>query len=233
MKNHVETLVVGALSTNCYLYPLVVQQAPLDLQEGAPRQPCVVIDPGDEADLILARLDALQWQPRVILLTHGHFDHLAALPALLSNYASNIEGIEVAIHAADAAYLGAGAYQTHVASFMAVAGDSSYVDAFWRDLPEPTRLLADGDRIGALEVLHLPGHSQGSVAFYDRAAGLIFSGDTLFKDGFGRTDLPGGNERALITSIKRLFALDGNIVMYSGHGAASTLGAEKMGYRWA
>jgi glyoxylase-like metal-dependent hydrolase (beta-lactamase superfamily II) len=232
MQNSVETLVVGALATNCYLYPLV-SQAPLD---DASFQPCVVIDPGDEADLILARLDALRWRPRFVLLTHGHFDHLAALPALLSHYTHDgepIPQIEIAIHEADACYLGQVAYQAHAESFTAVAGNSAYVDALWQDMPAPTRLLIEGDRIGSFEVLHLPGHSPGSVAFYDRAAGLMFSGDTLFRDGFGRTDLPGGNERALISSIKRLFTLDGNIVMYSGHGAATTLGAEKSGYRWA
>jgi glyoxylase-like metal-dependent hydrolase (beta-lactamase superfamily II) len=209
----------------------------IDPPDEAPRpasspQPCVVIDPGDEASRIIARLDALCWRPRAILFTHGHFDHLAALPALLARFSGG-DPVEVAIHAADAHYLGRGAYQAHVDSFTAAAGNSAYVDALWHDLPAPTRLLADGDRVESFEVLHVPGHSGGSVAYYDRAAGLLFSGDTLFRAGFGRTDLPGGNENALAASVKRLFALDGSIVIYPGHGAASTLGEEKSAYRWA
>ncbi|MDR2537479.1 MAG: MBL fold metallo-hydrolase [Treponema sp.] len=223
-----ETLVVGALATNCYLYPL--EPVP-----DTPLCPCVVIDPGADAGVIITRLNSLRWYPRYILFTHGHFDHLAALPALLAHYDGKPE---VAIHEADAAYLGPQARQVHRQSFIAVTGNSAYVDALWENMPQATRLLVEGDCIGSLRVLHLPGHSPGSVGFYDEAAGILFSGDTLFMEGFGRIDLPGGNAQALAASLKRLCIGDnsGSIkestVVYSGHGAATTIGAEKSRYRW-
>ena len=106
-------------------------------------------------------------------------------------------------------------------------------------MPQATRLLVEGDCIGPLRVLHLPGHSPGSAGFHDEAAGLLFSGDTLFMDGFGRTDLPGGNAQALTGSLKRLCigddrgAIKEHTLVYSGHGAATTIGVEKSKYRWA
>jgi glyoxylase-like metal-dependent hydrolase (beta-lactamase superfamily II) len=201
--------------------------------QDTPLCPCVVIDPGANADLIITRLNSLRWYPRYILLTHGHFDHLAALPALLAHYDGKPE---VAIHEADAAYLGPQARQVHRQSFIVAAGNSAYVDALWEDMPEPTRLLVEGDCIGPLRVLHLPGHSPGSTGFYDEAAGLLFSGDTLFKDGFGRVDLPGGSAKALAASLKRLCAgddseyIEESTVVYSGHGEATTIGVEKSNY---
>lgn len=223
-----ETLVVGALATNCYLYPL--ESVP-----DTPLCPCVVIDPGADAGVIITRLESLRWYPRYILLTHGHFDHLAALPTLLTHYDGKPE---VAIHEADAAYLGTKARQVHRHSFIAFMGDSAYVDALWEDMPQATRLVVEGDCVGPLRVLHLAGHSPGSAGFYDEAAGLLFSGDTLFKDGFGRVDLPGGSTKALVSSLKRLCIGDDNYfieehtVVYPGHGAVTTIGAEKSRYHW-
>jgi glyoxylase-like metal-dependent hydrolase (beta-lactamase superfamily II) len=118
------------------------------------------------------------------------------------------------------------------------AGNSAYVDTLWEDMPEPTRLLVEGDCIGPLRVLHLPGHSPGSIGFCDEAAGLLFSGDTLFKNGFGRVDLPGGNTKALAASLKRLCVGDDSgcmkesTLVYSGHGEVTTIGEEKSNYRW-
>lgn len=92
--------------------------------------------------------------------------------------------------------------------------------------------LADGDTIrigsGELKVLHVPGHSQGSVALYDPAAGFVITGDALFQGSVGRTDLPGGNGRQLIESIKtKLLPLPDNTVVYPGHGPHTTIGSEK------
>jgi glyoxylase-like metal-dependent hydrolase (beta-lactamase superfamily II) len=98
-------------------------------------------------------------------------------------------------------------------------------------MPSPTRLLAEGDTIGPFTVLHLPGHTPGSVGFFRESEGALFSGDTLFRDGSGRTDLPGGNSNHLEESLHRLMAMDADILVYPGHGEATTIGAERQYYR--
>lgn len=216
---------VGALATNCWLYPLPEAFA-VPGQES--RQPCAVIDPGADADMIIARMEQFNLYPWGILLTHGHFDHLAAVPALVSHYKSSSKlTLEIAIHRGDASSLGPQAYQVHRDSFIAAAGNADYVDALWEALPGPTRLLAEGDVVGPFRVIHLPGHSPGSVGFYGEAEKILFSGDTLFNCGMGRTDLPGGNWEALRRSLKRLFALEENIKVYPGHGLDTAIGKER------
>lgn len=218
------TITVGALATNCWLYPL-----PGAASDS--RQPCAVIDPGADPDLIIAQMEKLKLYPQGILFTHGHFDHVAGLPGLAAYYDSAYKlHPEIAIHKEDASSLGPKAYQIHRDSFIAAAGNAAYVDALWEPLPSPTRLLAEGDRIGPFKVLHLPGHSPGSVGFYDEAGKVLFSGDTLFNSGFGRTDLPGGDWETLMASLKRLFIMDGSIKVYPGHGLETTLEKERGRY---
>jgi glyoxylase-like metal-dependent hydrolase (beta-lactamase superfamily II) len=159
-------------------------------------------------------------RPRYILLTHGHFDHIAALPALAAYAGDPI----IAIHRDDRDYLGLKARQIHRVSFSAAAGNAAYVDALWETMPEAGELLNEGSVIGPLTTLHLPGHSPGSAAFYDKSAGILFSGDTLFQGGYGRTDLPGGSWPQLRQSLGRLFTLDRSIRVYPGHGGTTTIG---------
>jgi glyoxylase-like metal-dependent hydrolase (beta-lactamase superfamily II) len=222
-------IVVGALGTNCWLYPLEEKiESRSDPRE--PRKPCAVIDPGADPQVIIARMERLQLYPKYILLTHGHFDHLAALPGLFSYFSpfspSN-DAIEIAIHHEDAPYLGPEAYTVHRTAFSAAAGSGAYVDALWEPIPAPTKLLAEGDTIGPFTVLHLPGHTPGSVGFYDAQMQVLFSGDTLFKQGMGRTDLPGGDWDALKKSLGRLFTMDDTIAVYPGHGPETTIAAER------
>jgi glyoxylase-like metal-dependent hydrolase (beta-lactamase superfamily II) len=201
-------ITVGDIATNCWIYPL---------NDGE----CALIDPGAEPDRITARLKTLKLKPVYILLTHGHFDHIAALPRLAAAFAPVI-----AIHREDAEYLGPGSYQVHCRSFTAAAGSAAYVDAFWEDMPAPAVELAEGDTIGPFRVLHLPGHTPGSAAFYDEDAKVLFSGDTLFRGDYGRTDLPGGDTAKIMASLKRLFSMDKDIRVYPGHGPATTIGEE-------
>jgi glyoxylase-like metal-dependent hydrolase (beta-lactamase superfamily II) len=173
--------------------------------------------------------------PRYILLTHGHFDHVAALPELLSALAgdpafASRPSPEIAIHREDAAYIGPGAYETHRLSLAAATGSSEYIDRIWQPIPAPTRLLEEGDRAGPFTVLHTPGHTPGSVCFFMEREKLLFSGDTLFQGGEGRTDLPGGDFQAIVKSLRRLLALDSGIAVFPGHEAATTIGEERRYY---
>jgi glyoxylase-like metal-dependent hydrolase (beta-lactamase superfamily II) len=202
-------ITVGDIATNCWVYPLGGGD-------------CALIDPGAEPDRIMACLKTLRLKPAYILLTHGHFDHIAALPRLSAAFAPVI-----AIHREDTEYLGPGSYQVHCRSFTAAAGNADYVDALWEDMPSPAVALSDGDAIGPFRVIHLPGHTPGSVAFHDIAAKILFSGDTLFRGDYGRTDLPGGDRAKIMTSLERLFALDKDIRVYPGHGPATTIGEER------
>jgi glyoxylase-like metal-dependent hydrolase (beta-lactamase superfamily II) len=212
----IELLVVGSIATNCWIYTW--DAPPGEIGE------CAIIDPGANAETIIARLERLNLRPRYILLTHGHFDHIAALPALAAAYRDSRPTI--AIHRDDKDYLGPTARQVHRLSFAAVTGSAAYVDSLWEDMPAADELLDEGSVIGPFTVLHLPGHTPGSAAFYDKNAKVLFSGDTLFRDGFGRTDLPGGSWSSLQRSLLRLFAMSRDIAVYPGHEGTTTIGEE-------
>jgi glyoxylase-like metal-dependent hydrolase (beta-lactamase superfamily II) len=233
MEKPIHRITVGDIATNCWIYPL---DAPsMEGEDTGSEQtdgfsPCIVIDPGEEGPHITAFLDQHKLFPKYILLTHGHFDHIGAVPFLAKKYGQ----AEIAIHSADAEYLGPDSYPVHCRSFSVATGNSAYIDALWEDMPSPGRILAEGDSIGPFTVLHLPGHTPGSIGLWDQKAGVLFSGDTLFYGSYGRTDLPGGNEIQLFASLKRLFTLDtpsgegvpsgeGNIQVYPGHGPETSI----------
>ena len=161
----------------------------------------VVIDPGYEADAIL---DALAGRTlKAVLLTHGHFDHVGAVKELVAE-----TGCEVYIHAAESTM-----------PPMVTAGPLYY-----------TRTYDEGDSVTpiaglSLKVLHTPGHTPGSVCLL--WGNEMFSGDTLFACSFGRTDLPGGDPRKMMESLRRLASLQGNYFIHPGHGESTTLDAEK------
>jgi glyoxylase-like metal-dependent hydrolase (beta-lactamase superfamily II) len=231
-KKTIHHIAVGNLETNCWIYPLntpSLEDTDTNSEQFVGFSPCAVIDPGEEGNRIGPFLDQHKLFPKYILLTHGHFDHIAAVPFLAKKYIQSI----IAIHSADAEYLGPDSYPVHCRSFRSVTGNSAYIDALWENLPSPSRLLAEGDIIGPFTVLHLPGHTPGSIGFWDQKAGNLFSGDTLFSDGYGRTDLPGGSEIQLFASLKRLFTMEvpsgegGEIQVYPGHGPATSLKAAR------
>jgi len=218
----VNGIVVGGIATNCWIYPL---DEPAGRTDGP--APCAVIDPGDEGNRIVAFLDKLNLFPAYIILTHGHFDHVAAVPTLAGEYRRRNDRLpKIAIHAADAEYLGVDSYSAHCRTFNAAGGNSAYIDALWQDMPEADIILAEGDTIGLFTVLHLPGHTPGSIGLWDGKAGTLFSGDTLFRDGYGRTDLPGGNQALLSASLDRLGNLDAGTKVYPGHGRNTSIREE-------
>jgi len=219
MKSRINCISVGAIETNCWLYPLE--------DESSGQTPCVVIDPGEEAAKIVSLLGTLNWVPRYIFLTHGHFDHVAALPDLLKTFSGDThEAPRVGIHRLDACYLGKDSLAVHRHSFSTAGGNSAYVDGLWKPLPGADILFEEGDTAGPFRILHLPGHTPGSVGFYDTQAGILFSGDTLFRGTWGRTDLPGGNVAEVCQSLKRLLSMKEEIAVCPGHGPATTIGEE-------
>ena len=219
MTNKLDCITVGDLQTNCWLYLL---------EEGSGQRTCAIIDPGDEADAIVSGLRELNWIPLYILLTHGHIDHVAALPDLLAAFKNSYAGSipKIGIHRLDSHYLGKDSLKVHQESFTATGGSPAFVNALWKALPNADIYFAEGDTIGPFTVLHVPGHSPGSVGFYDEKAGLLFSGDTLFRGTWGRTDLPGGNTIQMRQSLTRLLSMKGEIVVCPGHGSATTIKEE-------
>ncbi|HVP89655.1 MAG TPA: MBL fold metallo-hydrolase [Terriglobales bacterium] len=197
-----EIVVVGALDTNCYLF----------YGPGSPA--CAIIDPGAEPGKIFAAVAALELKPALILNTHGHVDHIGANRDMKEKY-----GVPLYLHSADASML---KVTEHVELSLLLGA---------RDSPAPDRLLVDGDEIAVggetLRVIHTPGHTPGSVGFL--AAGVVFSGDTLFCGGVGRTDLEGGSWKDLDKSIReRLFVLPAETIVLPGHGPWTTVGEEKL-----
>jgi len=221
MNKKIEHITVGDIQTNCWLYPL--DEEPAGFVKAKSRS-CVVIDPGDEANLIISRLKELDWVPRYIFLTHGHIDHLAALPDLLAFYGTDTGSPpRIGVHRLDARYLGKDSLAIHRDSFTAAGGNAVYVNAHWKPMPNGDLFFEEGDTAGPFKVLYLPGHTQGSIGLYDEKAGILFSGDTLFKGTWGRTDLPGGDEDSIHRSLKRLLSMKGEIVVYPGHGPVTTI----------
>jgi glyoxylase-like metal-dependent hydrolase (beta-lactamase superfamily II) len=200
---NIETVVVGPLETNCYLV-----FCPKTLA-------CAVVDPGAEPDRILAEIHRRGLKPVVLVNTHGHFDHIGANCDIKDAF-----DVPLAIHTLDSPML----------ELAALVGSSYGFEA--RPSPPPDRFLQDGAKVAvgeaALEVLHTPGHSPGSVCL--RGPGFLLSGDTLFEDGVGRTDLPGGSARDLERSVRtRILVLPPETRVLPGHGPETTVGREIAG----
>jgi glyoxylase-like metal-dependent hydrolase (beta-lactamase superfamily II) len=229
----IEQLILGAVGTNCWIIVYGPANGPANSptdgpDSDAPRS-CTLIDPGAEPEKIIAQLTAMSLEPEHILLTHGHFDHILALPDIHAAY----PGASIGIHRRDSPYLGPESRDLHRRSFSAAAGDFSSInnanalDALWKSMPAADREFEDGDRIGPFKVLSSPGHTPGSAVFLLEEQKIMFSGDTLFRGNCGRVDLPGGNRHDIIQSLRRLLALDGDITVLPGHGESTSIAAER------
>ena len=201
----------GYLMVNTWVFPLSEKSV-------------AVIDPGGLSPELSQYLDKLHPTHLEIMLTHGHFDHVGGLPALISKYPD----YRLWIHEKDAAYLGTAGTETHLKSFKPLHAEKLIEPLEKNPLPEPTDFYKEGDSVNDFTVLHTPGHTQGSICLWNKDAGVLFSGDTLFYGSRGRTDLLGGNEMQICQSLKRLFTeLPENTHVYPGHGSNTTIEFEK------
>ncbi|MGB2696718.1 MAG: MBL fold metallo-hydrolase [Candidatus Zixiibacteriota bacterium] len=202
----VKKLVVGDLQTNCYIL------GDEKTKEG------VVIDPGGDPEDIEKVIQKEGLKIKYIILTHGHVDHIAALTELKKK-----TNALILIHPADSDMLVDPTY--NLSSFTG------------QDLicPKADRFLDEEDKVKVggfeLKVLHTPGHSPGGISlFVDK---MIFTGDTLFCEGVGRSDLPGASHTQLLESIKNKILLKpDDTVVYPGHGPETTIGEEKRNNPW-
>ena len=199
----IEPLAVGSLQTNCYI---VGDEAS---GEG------IVIDPGGDADMILEAVRRLNLKIKLVVNTHGHFDHIMANKEVVEGTAAPL-----AIHPDDAAML-----TNPLRSFSFFVGKVHSGPAATVSLTESSTLDVGSLK---LQVLHTPGHSPGSISLWCADQKVVFSGDALFNMGIGRTDFPGGSMRILLQSIRvKLFTLPDDTVVYSGHGPQTTIGFER------
>lgn len=183
----------------------------------------MVLDPGDEPNNIITHLERAGTDVSHILLTHGHYDHLGAVRGLRDRWPD----AELAIHPEDRQWLGEGALSRHLAFFRSL-GAVDLVNTEGGELPEPSIFLDEGTEISGWRVLHTPGHSPGSVCLYNEQRNELISGDTLFCEGEGRTDGPGGSRRQLEVSLSRLLTLPPETIVYPGHGACTSIGRERL-----
>ena len=199
--NKIHSLVVGRLQTNCFI---VQSQAE-----------AIIVDPGDEPERILRFIKDINATPTRIVATHTHFDHVLG-----------VDGVRKAtktpfmIHRDDLPMLES--MQSRVRQIMGF------------EVPPPPKVdgyLKDGESLNlgdeTIRVLHTPGHSPGSISL--SGDGYVLTGDALFNQSIGRTDLPGGDLETLVRSIReRLFRLDDETIVYPGHGPETTIGDEKL-----
>ncbi|AJE52471.1 MULTISPECIES: MBL fold metallo-hydrolase [Paenibacillus] len=193
---------LGPLQTNAYLL------------QGDDPQRAVIIDPGMNPGPLLRAIESLTIE--AILLTHAHFDHIGGVEEI-----RNAKGCPVYLHALEQDWLTSpklnGSLMWPEASPPISTGPAEY------DLAEGQQLNLIGH---TFKVLHTPGHSPGSVSFL--CGKDLFSGDVLFRQGVGRTDLTGGRERDLYDSIQnKLFPLGDDVTVYPGHGPKTSIGYEK------
>jgi len=201
----IETIPVGALQSNCYLV------ADTNTKEA------IVIDPGDEATVILNRISQQSLTVQAILLTHAHFDHIMAVKSV-----KEIHQVPIYLHR-DESYI-----YDHLVMLAAQFGIHA-------ESPLPVdRYFDENDHISfgehTVSVLSTPGHSPGGVSLVISGTPThVFSGDTLFAGSIGRTDLPGGDTALLLKVIhEKLLGFDEATIVYPGHGPVTTIGAEKM-----
>ena len=197
----IKNIVVGPLEVNCYILGCE------DTKEAA------IIDPGDNADEIISNIEKEGLNPKFIINTHAHFDHIGGVKVIQDHFK-----IDFILHEGDL-------FLVENASEQATAFGLKPISK-----PVVNKNATNGEKVNlgnkSITVIHTPGHSPGGVCYY--SDNNVFVGDTLFAGSIGRTDLPGGSYDTLINSIKEnLFPLGDSTIVYPGHGPSTTIGNEK------
>lgn len=195
----IDTFAAGSLDTNAYLIIDEVSSC------------AIIVDaPENVARLLVPAVRDAACVVRQIIITHGHWDHIAGLGELLESFP-----VPVAVHPL-------------VIDRLTRPSASLPVEV---DPVEPDEELNEGDTIDvgetAFSVMHLPGHDEGHIVLYSDSEKVVLGGDVLFPAGHGRTDLPGSDQRTMDQSLARLAALPDDVTVYPGHGLPTTIGAER------
>lgn len=199
------TRAIGPIATNVHI-----------LADEASREAIAIDTAIPSLDWIAEELEARGWTLKLIVTTHGHWDHTGDNARVAEH-----TGAKIAVHPLDAHRL-------------------TDPNPKWAPFEIPPSVpavdLADGGeiRFGSirLDVLHTPGHTEGSVCLLDRDGGRLYSGDTLFAGSFGRVDLPGGSAEEMVASLDRLRRLDDMLGVYPGHGPTTSIGRERGWLEW-
>jgi len=200
-----ECLTSGLYETNSYI-----------LRENSDSSDCIVIDTSLDSFSLTDYLVKMRCEPKAVILTHGHADHIAGLVEMKKKWA----GLKVYISEADAEMLTDANMNLSLLTGSGILACPADIVVREGDIIEEAGIK--------LEVIETPGHSPGGICLYCRREKILFSGDTLFDGSVGRTDFPGGDAAKLIKSIKeKLFILADETVVYSGHGPRTTIGREK------
>jgi hydroxyacylglutathione hydrolase len=196
----VTTFVNGRWKQNCYVV------------SGNGRD-AIVIDPGSQADELIALVEKSGWRIHGIINTHGHFDHIGAVAPLQKRYP-----VPFYLHKSDERLM----QRANLFRMVFEAPDPVKIPTITHDISA----LPEKFDVGPFSIswMSTPGHTEGSVCL--QFENMLFSGDTLMQNAIGRTDLPGGNRDQLLTSVKKLSSLPGDTIVYGGHGAPTTIGSE-------
>ncbi len=205
----VERLVVGPYQTNCYI------------MGNEETSSAWIIDPGNDGERIIDRITERNLTPVAILLTHTHWDHIAAVGILKQKWPR----LELLVSEEEADAL---SYEQVQRSCF----DKSFLQMYdhaLQLLPKASGYLSHEQLLqdSHLLVIHTPGHTKGGVCLYHEEGQFIFTGDTLFAGSIGRTDLEGGSYSEIIASCKRLLKLPPEVLVLPGHGPSSTIEREQ------